>query len=251
MSGKQVIRRHLNKRFIPNIFTILNMYLGFSAIVLLLTGDPIKAAWFVFIAAILDAFDGKLARLLGIETTFGTEFDSFADTISFCVTSSLLVYTIWTNGLIPALAIAFSFIPILLGTIRLAKFNLVCSEPFDRYTGLTTPAYANVLFGYVLFSNQLFGNYGDPRVGIVLTITMGMLMVSNIGFGKTPYFSFNRGRKNNIKLFSSIIVFASVIIFRGLTLFPILFLYIGWNILNALLQSPKLQFLAKIKPNRD
>ena len=50
MKQKQVIRKHINKRFLPNAFTVLNMYLGFSAIILLISSDPIKAAWFVFAA---------------------------------------------------------------------------------------------------------------------------------------------------------------------------------------------------------
>ena len=62
----------------------------------------------------LDAFDGKLARILGIESTFGTEFDSFADTVSFCVTSSILIYTTWSSGLNPIVAVIFSFIPIII-----------------------------------------------------------------------------------------------------------------------------------------
>ena len=157
MRKKQILRKRINKRFIPNIFTVLNMFLGFSAIILIISGDPVRGAWFVFAAAMLDAFDGKLARMLGIESTFGAEFDSFADTVSFCVTSSLLIYTTWVNGLHPLIAVIFSFVPIFFGTIRLAKFNLISEDnPKPYFIGLTTPLYALTLFGFILFlvSNQ-------------------------------------------------------------------------------------------------
>jgi len=54
------------KQFIPSIFTVMNMFLGFLAIGLLMKGDPIRAGWLVLFACFFDVFDGKLARLLGI-----------------------------------------------------------------------------------------------------------------------------------------------------------------------------------------
>ncbi len=128
MKNNRIVRNRINKRFIPNIFTMMNMFLGFTALILIINGDPMRAVWFVFFAGVLDAFDGKLARILQIESLFGTEFDSFADTISFCVTSSVLIYTTWVDGLHPIIAIVLSFIPLLFGTIRLAKFNLISND---------------------------------------------------------------------------------------------------------------------------
>jgi CDP-diacylglycerol--serine O-phosphatidyltransferase len=241
MKNKHNIRKRINKRFIPNIFTILNMYLGFSAIILIISGDPIRAAWLVFAAAILDAFDGKLARGLGIESTFGTELDSFADTVSFCVAPSLLIYTTWVEGLHPLIAVSLSFVPLFFGTIRLAKFNLISDDtPKQYFTGLTTPLYALILFGFILFTNQKFGTNGDPRIALVLTITLGFAMISPIKLGKIPSLSFKMGIKNNVRLFFAIIVFVSVIIWQGLILFPILILYVLWSVINWIIQSDKI-----------
>lgn len=249
MRNRIRIRKKINKRFIPNIFTILNMYLGFSAIILLINGNPVRAAWFVFFAAILDAFDGKLARMLGIESTFGTEFDSFADTISFCTTSAILIYTTWLNGVHPGIAILISFLPIMFGTIRLAKFNI--DSPSKTFIGLTTPLFANLLFGYILFSNVLFGNLGDPKIGVLLVISMGFLMISRVEFGKVPYLSFKKGRMNSIKLITIILFFASILLFNGATLFPVFLTYILWNIVSYIIKLEKFAFLTKLKPGRE
>ena len=254
MKNKQIIRKHINKRFIPNIFTVLNMYLGFSAIILIISGDPLRAAWFVFAAAMLDAFDGKLARMLGIESTFGTEFDSFADTISFCVTSALLIYTTWVNGLHPLIAVILSFVPIFFGTIRLAKFNLISDDnPKPYFTGLTTPLYALILFSFILFTNQKFGTNGDPRIALVIAITLGFALISPIRFGKIPYLSFKKGLINNIRLGSAIILFMSILIWQGLILFPVLILYVLWSVISWIIQPDRLELndrLASFK-NRD
>ena len=56
------------KKFIPNIFTLINMFLGFLSIALIINNEPIKAGGFILIAGIFDVFDGKIARILGLES---------------------------------------------------------------------------------------------------------------------------------------------------------------------------------------
>jgi len=252
MKNKNKIRKRINKRFIPNIFTVLNMYLGFSAIILIISGDPIRGAWFIFAAAILDTFDGKLARGLGIESTFGTEFDSFADTVSFCVTSSLLIYTTWVDGLHPLIAVSLSFTPLFFGTIRLAKFNLISNDtPKQYFTGLTTPMYALILFGFILFTNQRYDTNGDPRIALALAIILGFAMISPIKLGNIPSLSLKLGIKNNVRLFFAIFVFISIIIWQGLVLFPILILYVFWSVINWIMQSDKINLTERLSSIQD
>ena len=249
--NRNLVRKRINKRFIPNIFTVMNMYLGFSAIILIISGDPLRGAWFVFAAAILDAFDGKLARMLGIESTFGTEFDSFADTISFCVTSALLIYTTWVNGLHPIIAISLSFVPIFFGTIRLAKFNLISDdEPKSYFTGLTTPLYALIMFGFILFTNQQFGTNGDPRIALALAITLGFGLISQVKLGKIPYLSFKKGIKNSVRLSLSIMLFISIVIWGGLILFPALMLYVLWSVVNWIVQPDRFELTDKLASSK-
>ena len=158
------------KRFIPNIVTLTNMLLGFLAIALITNGDPLNAGIAVLFAGMLDVFDGKLARLFGIESKFGMEFDSMADTISFCVVPAILIHTFYVEGLHPLLGSAVSFLPLMCGTIRLAKFNIGQEKGIVKsYTiGLTTPISTITLFSYLMFNFELYGNYGDPRTSIIL-----------------------------------------------------------------------------------
>ena len=97
------------KRFIPNLITVFNMFLGFLAIGMLINGEPIKAGWLILFAGMFDAIDGKIARLLGIPSRFGTEFDSFADTVSFCAAPSVMIYTIYVQQLPPILGAFISW----------------------------------------------------------------------------------------------------------------------------------------------
>jgi len=242
MRKKHQIRKHINKGFIPNIFTVFNMFLGFTALILIVAGDPLRATWFVFAAAILDAFDGKLARLIGIESSFGAEFDSFADTISFCVTTSLLINTTWVSGLPHLIAIILSFMPLLFGTIRLAKYNIQNDEnPKQFFVGLPVPTYALSLFGFLLYSNQTVGTNGDPRIGLAIAIGFGFLMISRIKFAKIPYLSFKMGTKNTIRLVLALSLLIVVIIWQGLVLFPIILLYILWNIIHWIIHHDQFE----------
>ena len=137
-----------SKHLIPNILTLFNMFIGFLAIGLIINNQPVQAGIFILFSGMFDIFDGKIARLLGIESKFGIEFDSMADTVSFCVVPSVLIYSLYVDGLHPLLGGAMSFIPLMFGSIRLAKFNI--EQEFGNkksYTvGLTTPIATITLF---------------------------------------------------------------------------------------------------------
>ena len=186
-----------HRRFIPNILTLTNMFLGFTAIGLILQREPLKAGNLIIIAGLLDAFDGKIARLLGIESRFGVEFDSMADTISFCVVPAILVNTLYVDGLHPLLGSAVSFLPLMFGTIRLAKFNTGYEIGVkNNYTvGLTTPISTITIFSFLMFNFQNHGTYGDPRTFIIILSLVCFLMVSPIHFIKFPLLSFKSGKK--------------------------------------------------------
>ena len=63
-------------------------------------GKYFDAGLFILLAGLMDIFDGKIARSLGISSKFGVEFDSLADVVSFCVAPSLLVYNLYLKILI-------------------------------------------------------------------------------------------------------------------------------------------------------
>ena len=69
------------KRFFPNSLTIFNMFFGFTSIIFIMKGEYIIAGLLILLAGFMDIFDGKIARLLGISSKFGVEFDSLADTV--------------------------------------------------------------------------------------------------------------------------------------------------------------------------
>ena len=224
------------------------MFLGFLAIGLILKGDPLKAGVFVMIAGMLDVFDGKIARMLGITSRFGMEFDSMADTVSFCVVPSVLVYSLYVEGLSPLLGLLIAFMPLMFGTIRLAKYNIEQESGISKsYTeGLTTPIAAITLFSFLYFNQEVHGNYGDPRTALMLVAAISILMVSPIHFAKFPLLSFKSGRNNSMLLVIFILSVLGILWFWGLFLLPITLMFIGWNIIHWLIHSQKSSIHSKI-----
>ena len=243
--------KRLKRSFIPNVATVFNMFLGFLAITLIMEGEPIKAGWVMLVAGLFDAIDGKLARLLGLSSRFGTEFDSLADTISFCAVPSVLIYSIYVEGLPSLLGAVISFMPLLFGTIRLAKFNIdMDGSPKPYFTGLTTPLAAISFISYMLFNYQMYGDMGDPRLALVLIFSLSFLMVSPVRFPKFPLLSFKKGRSNNLRLMGLFIIFVTLIFYRGLVLFPLMTIYIFWSIIRWMLNHDRLEEKKQVNPSQ-
>src|SRR6266550_6570527 len=88
--------------FLPNLLTAGNLFCGFVALTKIVEADlsngdfqPIKVALgFILLACIFDLFDGRVARMGGVESPFGREFDSLADLISFGVAPAFLVHRV-------------------------------------------------------------------------------------------------------------------------------------------------------------
>lgn len=230
------------RRFIPNLITVINMFLGFMGIVMMIKGDPIRGGWLILFAGLCDAADGKLARMLGIPTKFGVEFDSFADTVSFCAAPSLLVYTVYVEGLPLLFGGLIAFTPLLFGTIRLARFNITQEDdPKSFFTGLPTPINAIIIVSYMLFNHQVFGEMGDPRIALPMIVTLGFMMVSPVRFAKFPLLSFKKGKSNTLQLIGVVLLITSAILWKGIVLFPIMSFYVLWSTVKWMIDHDRFE----------
>jgi CDP-diacylglycerol---serine O-phosphatidyltransferase len=88
----------------PNLFTAMNIFCGFYATMAAIRGNFIAASMVILLAVVFDILDGKIARATKTTSSFGVEYDSLADLISFGVAPSIMVY-LWaleTSGSIQA-----------------------------------------------------------------------------------------------------------------------------------------------------
>lgn len=163
---------------VPASITLLNALFGFFAIVALLYGSLSLAASFLLLAVVCDAFDGRVARLLQATSSFGSELDSLADAISFCLTPPVILLAFEPRLMSPLGLIVLSAY-VSAGLTRLAKFNITSDEQVRYFQGLPTPI-GSLIIGSIALRLPL---ERVPLWGIELFVAfMAFFMVSKIPF---------------------------------------------------------------------
>lgn len=230
-----------NKNIVPSMFTMLNLFFGFFAIINAVQGKFVTAAWFILIAAVWDALDGKIARFTGTHSDFGVQFDSITDVVSFGVAPSFLIYQVYFYKL-GAVGVILSFMPLLFGAIRLARFNVnVDSDSGEKenFSGLPIPAMAATISTYVMFNYDLWEGLRFGPILIPIVLFLSFLMVSHVEYEAMPKFSFRGSKKNTILFFIILLGVGSVVIFRERILFPLTFSYVFLYFMRSLISSEK------------
>ncbi len=168
---------------LPNLFTTLNIFCGFYAVIAAVNGASNAAAIAILVAAIFDALDGKIARATHTTSRFGVEYDSLADLISFGLAPGLMIY-LWALKPLGRLGWLAAFLFMVCGALRLARFNTqVDSVKSDYFVGLPIPAAAGMLAATVLLHHRLgIGTSANKILILILIYILSFLMVSSIKF---------------------------------------------------------------------
>ena len=106
---------------------------------------------------------------------------------------------------------------------------------------------AVMIVTFLLFNQQIWGNYGDPRIALVMTAFLGFLMVSKIRFSKFPLISFKKGKSNTLSLIGVGLIIVLAFFFQGLVLFPLFTLYIFWSIIQWTLDNDRFEEKSEIR----
>lgn len=176
-------RRRKGIYILPNLFTTAALFFGFYAIVQGMNGKFEVAAIAVFIAAVLDSLDGRVARMTRTQSAFGAEYDSLADCVSFGAAPALLMYA-WALQPLGKWGWIGAFIYCAGAALRLARFNTMLDVADKRYfTGIPSPAAAGLVVGmiWVLNDYQVKG-HDIGWLAWAVTVFAGITMVSNIKF---------------------------------------------------------------------
>lgn len=166
---------------LPNIFTLGNAFFGFCSIVSTAQGDLIAGAYFILIGALMDGLDGRIARFAGVTSALGMQLDSLCDGISFCLAPAFLVYS-WQLHNLGLLGLVDASLFLLMGLLRLARFNITHDEQTVYFLGLPTTIAG--CFLATLFLNSQSNTYSLGYAGFFfcITFTLAMLMISKIYF---------------------------------------------------------------------
>ncbi|WP_205876240.1 CDP-diacylglycerol--serine O-phosphatidyltransferase [Mycobacterium camsae] len=189
MINKPRVRRTEALHLLPSAMTVLSICAGLTSIKFALDHKPIPAMALIAVAAILDALDGRVARILDAQSRMGAEIDSLADSVNFGVTPALVVYVTllskWPVGWAVVLLYAVCVV------LRLARYNAQQDDgtlpPYAKeyFVGMPAPAGAVSMIGTIGLKLQ-FGEGWWTSIwflGFWITGT-SLLMVSAIPMKK-------------------------------------------------------------------
>ena len=215
---------------LPNILTLGGVCLGISSIKFSIDQNFNLAIIFLALAAILDALDGRIARLIKGTSDFGKELDSLTDFVSFGIAPAFIIYFWELNklGKIGWLIVLFYAVCCVL---RLARFNLTKFEDKEEwknnfFQGIPSPAGGCLILLPLIFELSNFSNLVSLKVITpYLTIIISLLLIS-----KLPTFSFKKiSIKRNMTIFLLLgvgLFFVSIIQFTFETLSLGLLIYL-------------------------
>lgn len=155
---------------------------GFVATIMAWKGNYYAACMVLILGSIFDSVDGRVARLTGTQSLFGEQFDSLSDLITFGMAPAFIIYNKYLIGY-NRLGIIISFIYVLCGALRLARFNANIEKVSSNFfQGLPIPAAALSVIGLVLFSIEFPQFQYWKYIAIPYTLFFAFLMISNLPF---------------------------------------------------------------------
>ena len=154
-------------RLVPNIITVGALSAGLTAIRFAFEGRWQFAVTAILVAAVLDALDGRMARLLKSASDFGAELDSLSDVIAFGVAPAIVVYLWVLSGVEGPGWIAVLFFTVCCA-LRLARFNTSIDKlppyAYNYFTGVPAPAGAGLAI-LPMISRRSVSWSGTSRAG--------------------------------------------------------------------------------------
>lgn len=205
------------KHVVPNLVTLANISFGFLGILAAAAGQFERACLLIFIAALCDLLDGRLARMLNATSKFGMELDSLSDMVSFGFAPAVLAYLAVLHKLGP-LGAAISVVYALCGALRLARYNVDSGKLADvTFLGCPIPIAAGYILSFIMVRDTL------PVWGIALgTLLIAGGMVSTV---KVPKF-----RKGNLPIVMLFIGLGAFIVFLARPGAITWHAWNGWNL---------------------
>ncbi len=215
---------------IPNSITLLNLFVGIIAVILLIENSLDVSDIFILtlICIFLDYLDGFIARLLKVQSKFGSNLDSLADIISFGFVPGIIIYNMLKEtysdsigSILSSLIPFLGFIITLSSAFRLARFSTE-NKNDGFFSGLPTPANTVMIYSIAIigssdnFFSKMIMNYNFL---ILLSIVASLLLVSRIKLINFKFLDFSLSKLNKIR-YLLITLFIVLLLFLKINAIP-------------------------------
>jgi len=204
------LKDHSINRLIPNMLTLFALCAGLTSIRFAMEQRWEFAVLAILFAAVFDALDGRIARLLDASSKFGAELDSLSDFVSFGVAPAVVLF-MWTMHDVKGIGWALTLLFSAGMALRLARFNTKLDNAdlpawHSRFfTGVPAPAAAGLVMLPLIAALQF------PEVAILKSpyfVGPVMLAVAGLAVSRIPTFSFKRLKVSQALVLPTMIVVA-------------------------------------------
>lgn len=198
----------------PNLITTAALLSGFYSIIASMNGEYHQAIYAIFLSALFDGLDGRVARAIGAQSAFGEQYDSLSDLLAFGVAPAILMYS-WSLHDLGRIGLACCFVYTACAAFRLARFNVQIGVVDKRYfIGVASPLAAVIVITLIWVSLDNADVFDLKEKGILaiyalFMVGVGLLMVSNI-----KYYSFKQMDRKRVPF---VVMLPVVLIFAAIT----------------------------------
>ena len=153
------------KKNAANLITLIRIF-GAIALIML---EPLSLPFFIVygVCGLSDAFDGLVARKLGVQSSFGSALDSLSD---------LLFYGVMAAKLFPTFQrLLLPYQWAIIGTPTALHFiaYIICAIKFSRFSAIHT--YANKALGLLVYAFPFFFIGEIPLLWTIYMIVGGVI----------------------------------------------------------------------------
>jgi CDP-diacylglycerol--serine O-phosphatidyltransferase len=222
------------KQHIPNALTSLNLVCGCLSIIAALNGELTTASVYIGAAAVLDFFDGFVARALKAHSEIGKQLDSLADVVSFGVAPGMIFYVLSGQCFSASGFCVNMYLPFLIpvfSALRLAKFNIDTRQS-DSFIGVPTPANAMFIASIpFIMANDTFGLawlFGHQYFLIVFPFISAYMLVAELPLLALKFKSFGwSGNQYRYILIIASVLSVALFQYLGIALAIVLYILIS------------------------
>ena len=218
-SNFKIVSDKKARMILPNAITLIGVCIGLSSIKFALDGKFTLAVIAILFASLMDALDGRIARLIKGTSKMGKELDSLGDVISFGVAPAFIMY-FWNLQYLDKLGWFVCLIYVVCVALRLARFNISSSEEpswkDNFFEGVPSPAGGIIVLMPLIFSFSGFGEFFF-KINYDVIVPAFFIMVSVLLISTVPTYSFKKivipRTMTKFLLFGIVLFFGALLIY--------------------------------------
>ena len=228
----KIVSNKKTRMILPNAITLIGVCIGLTSIKFAIDGKFVIAIIAILFAGLMDALDGRIARLIKGTSKMGKELDSLGDVISFGVAPALIMY-FWNLQYLDKLGWFVCLIYVVCVALRLARFNISSSEEpswkDNFFEGVPSPAGGIIVLMPLILSFSGFGEFFN-KINYEILVPIFFIIVSILLISTIPTYSFKKivipRAMTKFLLFGMVLFFGALLVYTFKILVISLFLYL-------------------------